>query len=184
VDVVALKSSAASITPVTIDLNGDGQIDYSQLLMDVTGDGIADRTAWVGANDGVLVCDKNQNGQITDASQYAFSRYGGATDLSGLAAGFDSNKDGAFNAADSRFSEFAVWQDANQNGISDAGEVLTLSSLGITSIALDAHIVSQVRADGVEVLGISKATLNNGQTLLVEDAKFSFSSPSSSVCRT
>jgi Bacterial Ig-like domain len=181
VDVVALKSSAASITPVTIDLNGDGQIDYSQLLMDVTGDGIADRTAWVGAHDGVLVWDKNQNGQITDASQYAFSRYGGATDLSGLAAGFDSNKDGAFNAADSRFSEFAVWQDANQNGISDTGEVLTLISLGITSIALDAHVVSQVRADGVEVLGISNATLNNGQTLLVEDAKFSFSSPSSSV---
>jgi Bacterial Ig-like domain len=181
VDVIALTASSASITPVTIDLNADGQIDYSQLLMDVNGDGVADRTAWVGASDGVLVWDKNQDGQITDASQYAFSRYGGATDLSGLAAGFDSNTDGIFSRADARFSEFAVWKDANQNGLSDAGEVLTLSSLGITSIALEAHLVTQVRADGVEVLGISSATLGNGQTLLVEDAKFTYAPSSSSV---
>jgi hypothetical protein len=174
VNVVALTTSAVSITPVTIDLNGDGQIDYSQLSMDVNGDGLADKTAWVGANDGVLVWDKNANGQVIDASQYEFSRYGGTTDLSGLAAGFDSNPDGVFDNLDARFAEFAIWQDANQNGISEVGEVLNLDSLGITSIALNADLVTEVRADGVEVLGLSKATLDNGKTLLIEDAKFSY----------
>jgi Bacterial Ig-like domain len=181
IDVVALKSTALSITPVTIDLNGDGQIDYSQILMDVNDDGVADQTAWVGANDGVLVWDKNHDGQITDASQYEFSRYGGATDLTGLAAGFDSNRDGVFSAADTSFAEFAVWKDTNQNGVSDAGEVLTLSSLGITSISLEPQLVTQVRADGVEVLGISNAVLTNGQSLLVEDAKFSYTPGAGSI---
>ena len=39
----------------------------------------------------------------------------------------DSNHDGKLNAADAKFAEFKVWQDINQDGISEAGEVRSLA---------------------------------------------------------
>jgi hypothetical protein len=174
VTVVALISTATSITPVALDLNQDGAIDYSQINMDVNGDGVLDRTAWTGAQDGVLVWDQFHNGQVVSSSQYAFSQYGGATDLSGLAAGFDTNHDGLFDASDAKFSEFAAWQDSNQNGVSDAGEVLSLASLGITSINLVSDGTLHSPSAGVQVLGQSHATLANGGQMLVDDAKFTY----------
>ena len=42
-------------TPVTLDLNGDGQIGYGHVVQDVDGDGQTDLTAWTDAQDGVLV---------------------------------------------------------------------------------------------------------------------------------
>jgi large repetitive protein len=155
-------------------LNQDGAIDYSQINMDVNGDGVLDRTAWTGPQDGVLVWDQFHNGQVVSSSQYAFSQYGGATDLSGLAAGFDTNHDGLFDASDAKFSEFAAWQDSNQNGVSDAGEVLSLASLGITSINLVSDGTVHSPSAGVQVLGQSHATLANGGQMLVDDAKFTY----------
>jgi Bacterial Ig-like domain len=181
VTVVALEAAPVSITPIAIDLNGDGAITYSQVSFDVNSDGAVDRTAWVGANDGVLVWDKYQDGMVTNASQYAFSQYGGATDLQGLAAGFDSNNDGVFSAADAKFQEFAVWQDANQNGSSDAGEVITLSSLGLTSIDLASNNITSIPAAGVQVFGQSSATTSNGSKVLVEDAQFFYTTPVPSI---
>src|SRR5207245_11429610 len=49
-----------------------------------------------------------------------------------LAAGFDSNHDGVIDARDARFGELMVWQDANQNGRTDPGELTSLTDLGIT----------------------------------------------------
>ena len=41
--------------------------------------------------------------------------------------------DGA-NFADANFAQHQVWRDLNQNGVSDAGELFTLQSLGIPSL--------------------------------------------------
>lgn len=111
--------------------------------MDVNGDGRLDLTAWAGAQDGVLIWDKYADGLLHDNSQYPFAQYATAygngfdaqgkapTDLSGLAEAFDTNLDGLLNAQDAQFAEFMVWQDANQNGVSDAGEVRSLADWGI-----------------------------------------------------
>ena len=53
------------------------------------------------------------------------------------AGGFDTNHDGQLSSADANFANFAVWQDANSNGVADAGEVQTLTARGITSISLE-----------------------------------------------
>jgi VCBS repeat-containing protein len=164
---------AAGIGPVTIDLNGDGQIGYSQLEMDVNSDGVLDTTAWVGAQDGVLVWDRYQDGQVHDASQYAFT--GGMTDLQALAARFDTNFDGVFSASDAAYADFAVWQDANQNGSSDAGELISLEQLGITSIQLQSDGAQSTPAAGVMVQGQASAAMADGSTLLIHDVLFSYS---------
>jgi hypothetical protein len=142
--------------------------------MDVNGDGVQDRTAWTDATDGVLVWDKLGDGVVHDNSQYAFSQYGGSTDLEGLAVAFDTNQDGTFNAMDALFAQFAVWQDANQNGVSEAGEVQSLTELGLVEIHLSSDGVQRQPADGVVEAGRTTATLANGTTVLVADAMFAY----------
>jgi hypothetical protein len=144
----------------------------------VDGDGHLDQTAWAGAQDGVLVWDKLGDAKVHDNSQYAFSQYGaaGSTDLQGLAAGFDTNHDGVFNAADAQFDEFKVWQDANQNGVSDAGEVRSLADLGIESINLTSDGVVRTPAEGVTEAGQTTATATDGSSVLVSDAGFAYNS--------
>ena len=163
-----------SVVPIALDLNGDGQIGYGHVTMDVNGDGVQDRTAWTDATDGVLVWDKLGDGVVHDNSQYAFSQYGGSTDLEGLAVAFDTNQDGTFNAMDALFAQFAVWQDANQNGVSEAGEVQSLTELGLVEIHLSSDGVQRQPADGVVEAGRTTATLANGTTVLVADAMFAY----------
>jgi hypothetical protein len=170
--------------PVVIDMNRDGELTYTSVALDVNGDGHLDQTAWAGSADGVLVWDKFADGQVHNNSQYAFAQYKttpnadgtAVTDLQGLAAGFDSNQDGVFDAKDAKFAEFKVWQDANQNGVSDAGEVRSLADVGITSINLTSDGVQRTPATGVTEAGRTTATATNGSDVLVADAAFEYSS--------
>jgi hypothetical protein len=164
----------ATVTPVTLDLNGDGQIGYSQIKMDLNRDGILDTTAWVAAQDGLLIHDIYGDGSVRENSQFAFARHGGETDLQGLAAQFDSNHDGVLDAKDSQFGEFAVWQDTDQDGVSDAGEVKTLADLGITALQLNSDGVQRTPETGVTEAGRTTAQLANGSTLVVADAAFNY----------
>jgi hypothetical protein len=171
---------------VVIDLNRDGELRYGQVTMDVNGDGLLDATKWAGAQDGVLVWDKYADGLVHDNSQYAFAQYAttyangldangkAPTDLSGLAEAFDSNQDGVFSAADAKFAEFKVWQDANQNGVSDAGEVRGLLDWGITSINLSSDNIVRTPTAGVTEAGRTTATATDGTSLLVSDAAFDY----------
>ena len=165
-----------TVAPVVIDINRDGVLSYSQAVIDVNRDGQLDHSAWVAPQDGVLVWDKFHDGQVRDASQYVFSQGQGQTDLQGLAAQFDTNRDGVFNAQDAKFSEFAVWQDRNQNGVSDAGEVRSLADVGLTAIRLQSDGVARQTAPGVHEAGRSSATASDGSSVLVGDVGFAFTS--------
>ncbi len=173
---VAITVTDVALAPVVIDLNRDSAISYSHVVMDVNGDGVMDSTAWAGAQDGVLVWDKFADGQVHNSSQYAFTQYGGNTDLQGLAAAFDTDRDGKFNAQDAKFGEFMVWQDANQNGVSDAGEMHTLAALGLTEIKLTSDKVLRTPADGVTEYGQTTATAADGTQVLVADVGFEYTS--------
>jgi hypothetical protein len=170
--------------PVVIDLNRDGELAYADVVMDVNGDGHLDQTVWAGSSDGVLVWDKFADGQVHNNSQYAFAQYkttanadgSAATDLQGLAAAFDTNQDGVFDAKDAKFAEFKVWQDANQNGVSDAGEVRSLADVGITSINLTSDGVQRTPAAGVTEAGRTTAVATDGSEVLVADAAFEYTS--------
>lgn len=164
----------ANVAPVVLDLNQDGVIDYASVVMDVNSDGVLDSTLWAGRKDGVLVWDKYHDGQVHNHTQYAFTEYGGSTDLEGLAAGFDSNHDGVLSAADDKFAEFKVWHDIDQDGVSDAGEVRSLADWGITSINLVSDGVVRTPVAGVTEAGQSSAQLADGSSVLVADAAFEF----------
>ena len=81
---------------------------------------------------------------------------------------FDGNGDGVLNRLDVRWREFAVWQDADGNGLSNAGEVITLDDIGITQIDLTSN--QQLRTvDGVTEFGQTHFTWADGRTGAVGD---------------
>lgn len=163
------------ISPIVLDLNHDGQLAYTNVLMDVTGAGVLSNLSWAAPSDGVLVWDKYGDGTIHDQTQYAFGDPAeGIGDLQGLANKFDSNDDGAFNASDAQFSQFQVWQDKNSDGLVQTGEMQSLSDLGLSSLNLTSDGVKTTPATGVEEIGKTTATMVGGQSMLVADATFSY----------
>jgi hypothetical protein len=97
----------------------------------------------------------------------------GSTDLEGLRQQFDSNRDGMLTSADADFARFGVWQDANGNGVTDAGEFHSLSELGIVSLNLASDGISYTAAGGdVVVHGESSYTKADGTSGAVADASF------------
>ena len=124
----------------------------------------------------MLVWNKFGNGVVTDMSQYAFTTYGGNTDLEGLRAGFDSNADGVFDLSDAKFAEFGVWQDANGNGVADLGEFKSLIDLGVKAIHLSSDGIVREPSTGVTEAGQFVVEMADGQTAKGADASFSFQS--------
>ncbi len=165
------------VDPLVLDLDGDGvqlvHFDESQVVFDVDADGYLENTGWVSAGDGILVHDKNQDGQINDIKETISEYYvQGVTD--GLAAlkTLDENHDGMFNTLDGMWQALRVWQDANQNGGTDEGELKTLDDWGIASISLDREETLRERLAGNPVLSRSVMQLTNGTVRQVAAVDF------------
>lgn len=166
-----------SIPPIAIDLDGDGLEWSASILYDADYDGELESAAWVGADDGLLVLDRNGDGFINSRDEISFvdDLPGARTDLEGLAA-FDTNSDGIFDVADAAFDQFQIWQDSNQNGISEANELSSLAEAGIASINLTpTPSISANPAPGVNLINTSTYQRTDGSTSLVGDVRFSYS---------
>lgn len=165
----------ARLGPVVLDLDGDGveTVGWAQSAtrFDMDGDGVRDLTGWVGPHDGLLVLDRNRNGTIDSGAEISFTMdlEGAHSDLEGLAA-YDSNGDRRLDANDARFGEFQVWRDANRDGISQAGELLTLQQAGVASINLDARRTGQMPGTSVD-----NTTYANGQYTRIDGTQAALS---------
>lgn len=101
----------------------------SRARFDIDGDGRRQLLAWVGPDDDLLVYDRDGDRRISHRDEIAFVDYleNAKTDLEGL-AWFDQiaqggNEDGVLDARDAKWPGFGVWRDANQDGVSDPGEL-------------------------------------------------------------
>ena len=140
-------------------------------------DGKVENTGWVASTDGLLVRDLNGDGQINNGGEL----FGEGTVLAngkkakdGYAAlsALDSNLDGLINAKDTAFNQLGVWVDKNSNGITDAGELSSLTQLGITSIALNTTQSSEVNNGNLIGL-MGSYTTADGSTHTMGDVWFS-----------
>ncbi len=188
-------------SPLILDLDGDGvestNLDLDSVYFDIDSDGIRERTAWAGADDALLARDLNGDGLITSANElfgtgetysgggpsfniggnilltgpFALEqRYGSGFDKLGL---LDDNADGVVDANDAAFGELLVWQDVNQDGESDEGELLTLAEAGIESLSLTTTTVA-AEINGNYITQRSSFTTDTGDVRDVDDVWFQF----------
>ncbi|HEX8625649.1 MAG TPA: hypothetical protein VF782_11290, partial [Allosphingosinicella sp.] len=99
---------------------------------------------------------------------------GARSDLEALAA-LDSNRDRKIDATDLRFGELKVWVDSNRNGVTDAGELKTLTELNIASIDLASTPTQQkVKVGDNILLATGSFTLADGTVRSLGDAALAF----------
>ncbi|MBJ7380820.1 MAG: Ig-like domain-containing protein, partial [Polynucleobacter sp.] len=162
-------------TPIALDLDGNGVAYISKsagVTYDYNHDGLAESTAWVAANDGLLAM-QNENGSLN----IVFSTQVGETDLQGLAKLYDSNQDGVLNSQDTNFAKFGVWQDLNSDGKVDAGEFQSLDNRNIVSLSLSSDGQVQMGINGdVIIFGDTTYTTADGKEYLAQDVAFGSSS--------
>jgi hypothetical protein len=168
------NTGKAYITPIALDLNNDGVSYLSQnagVAFDYNNDGVAESTAWVAPEDGLLA-----NQRADGSLNVVFSTQAGETDLEGLAKVYDTNFDAVFDSRDAGFTEFGVWQDANSDGIVQEGEFRTLADRGIVSLSLASDGVIRAAANGdVLIFGQTTYTMTDGSTGIADDVGFAVS---------
>ena len=167
----------AGITPIVIDLNGNGIQTVAradaQGAFDLFGNGKAVVSGWISGDDGFLAVDTNGNGKIDGINEL----FGGASKGDGFAklASFDSNGDGLVNDLDSAFGQLQIWRDANGNHQTDAGELMGLADAGVASLTTSFTELPQLDAQGNLHLERSTATLADGQSVAMTDVYFNVS---------
>jgi hypothetical protein len=144
-----------SISPVLLTLGPNAfrltSIDGG-VRFDLDGDGTVDRVSWTAADsdDAFLWMDRNGNGVVDDGRELfgtftplSWTMFGPAAahGLDAL-AWFDLTanggvSDGWIDSRDRVFNMLRLWRDSNHDGLSQAGEILTLAQAGVTRISLE-----------------------------------------------
>ncbi len=179
--------------PVALDLQGNGlklSGPLPPVYFDLDADGVADHTSWtrVETHDGFLVLDRNANGKIDDGREL----FGIATPLllsNGwphhgyeVLAEFDDptlggNDDGVIDDRDRIFGHLQVWLDTNRDGVTQAGELHSLSALGIKAMSLAYYRNQQVDQWGNQFRWWSTIYFQDGSTSESADVFFNRKSP-------
>ncbi len=162
--------------PLVLDLGTPGIVytaahGSGSVYWDIDDDGFRERVGWIGPQDGFLAIDRNGNGTIDNNSELF-----GDQPVNGILNGFttlkvfDTNHDNRITAADAQFSSLKVWTDTNTDGISQAGELKSLTAAGITSINLNYR--ETFDAKGETVIRQDSTFIVNGAMRQVVDAWF------------
>ncbi|MDR1461215.1 MAG: hypothetical protein LBI78_06170 [Campylobacteraceae bacterium] len=163
--------------PLVLDLNGDSQVsfvelDKSNVFFDLNADSINKHTAWIDKNDGFLVYDENNNKKIDNINElFGNNVVDGFTDLQNR---IDSNSDGVINYQDENFNKLKVWQDKNQDGVSQKDELFALDELGITEIRTSNTIID----DNGQITRVTHegTFVRNGEEHYMADVVFEYDS--------
>lgn len=131
------------VDPVVLNFQKEAvstDVNYSFSYFDYNGDGFAENTAWISMGQGLLVLDRNGDGEINDGGELFGNQTiltNGKTAVDGYIAlaDLDTNKDKVIDAKDENWQDLRVWLD-NGDGISRADELKTMEELGIVSLSL------------------------------------------------
>lgn len=166
-------------SPLVIDMDNDGieltNLNTNPVYWDIDSDGFGEACAWVEADDALLAIDLNLDGVINNHGElFGTNIVDGFTVLSV----YDSNIDNVINSSDTDFNKILVWQDLNQDGISQSNELKTLTQAGISSISLNDSSVNY-QIEGNPVTHQSTVTMADTSTRTVVDAWFNYDNSNS-----
>jgi hypothetical protein len=145
-NVKSLRGKPTVVTPVIFAMSGTAWaqrvgdlVDSSKRVgFDLAGDHVTRQWPWVKDGMALLVWDPGHTGVIKDGRQLFGSRTWWIFFRDGYEAlsVLDDNRDGRLAGAE--LEGIAVWVDRNGDGVSQAGEELTLEEAGIESIGVRA----------------------------------------------
>lgn len=153
-------------SPIVLDLDDRNsfegvELGDSKVRFDLLGYGEKKETGWIRPSMGLLALDRNGDGVITSGRELfgegTLGQAGQRFSNGYLAlAEFDTNQDGILDAKDPIFNKLLVWRDVNVDGVSQAGELASLASYGISALSLSygpslRHGVPQVGANDVRL---------------------------------
>ncbi len=183
----AYERAKKRVSPLVFDLDGDGvetTAMTSGTFFDHRGDGFRELTGWVGSDDGMLVLDRNSDGFINSGlelfgDQTVLTNGSRATDGFQALQELDSNLDGKISASDTAWGSLRVWRDADSDAFTDAGELVTLDSLGIRSVSVQ-NVTPGLGVDGNnnDHRQTSSFERTNNSTGIVTDVWFNVNSSS------
>ncbi len=152
-------------SPIVVDVLGNG-FDLTNIAdgvdFDIDNDGTLERHSWTSVNtdDAWLALDRDGNGLIDSGKEL----FGNVTpqppppsgeEMQGFLAlamydgpGYGGNGDGKITRHDAIFDRLKLWQDTNQNGISESCELFSLPDLGLRKLDLDYRESRRVDAHG------------------------------------
>lgn len=165
------------ISPLVLDLDGDGVETISinrNVHFDHDGNGLPESTGWVGSDDGLLVYDRNGNGEADNGGElfgsYTVLQNGSKAANGFLAlAEFDSDRNEKIDAQDAIFSSLRIWRDLNLDGLTQAGEMFTLQEVGVAAMSTRYETSNKVDSQGNERRQIGAYTRTDGSTAQMHD---------------
>ncbi|NBO37209.1 hypothetical protein EBU99_01355 [bacterium] len=135
-------------SPLVLDFMPIGRPEFiaqerSNVKFDLMGTGKPQRTGWLKGHAPVaLLALPNAEGKVTSGREL----FGEATIIKATGkkardgyaalAQYDLNRDGVIDVKDSVYSKLVVWFDKNQNGVADAGELVSLKDAQVTAISV------------------------------------------------
>jgi hypothetical protein len=111
--------------------------------------------------------DANGNGLIDNVTELFGNRT--TSGFTALAV-HDANGDGRIDAADPVFAQLRLWRDADQDGVTDPGELKTMAELGIVSLSLaNAAPATPTAVGGNQIVRVGSFTRADGTSGNVAD---------------
>ena len=145
-----LKRLPRPVTPIAVPLENeltekDIHNRNASVVFDADGTGLPTRWTWLNDNAGWLVYDHSGRGRIESATQL----FGNVTFMMFWRNGYEAlatlDDDGDGVVAGRELRNLALWRDANGNGVSESGEVASLSNYGIRTL----HFAATTNEQGV-----------------------------------
>ena len=173
-------SPIVRLSPLVFDLDGDGIETVGTetgVQFDHNGNGYAERTGWIGPDDGLLAFDRDQNGNIDNGNELFGNHYrlnSGSLASNGFLAlaDLDSDSNKHIDSQDIAWDRLAIWQDLNLSGSVDPGELNSLVSHGIAKISLEYTRGKGLDWDGNDHREQGKYFRSDGSALPVTDVWF------------
>ncbi len=168
-------------SPVGIALTEGREIELilylsSKVSFDYSNSGTPQKTSWIGSKDAILAYDYDDSNMVDYASKIVLTSWckEAKTDFEAMLCAFDSNKDQRFDKQDTEFSKFYLWQDKNQNGVSEAGELTSLQEAGFGYIDFSIQEpVHGIMREEYGVLNTAELHWEDGRVTKAYDLNFS-----------
>ena len=166
--------------PLALDLGGNGILTTglnAGIHFDHEGDGFRELSGFINSEDGLLVLDRNGDGKINDGTELFGDNtrlLDGSRAMNGFAAlsELDDNKDGVIDRRDAIFDKLRIFEDFNQNGKADAGELFSLAEKKIFSLSLTYKNSQYIDKFGNGHWQFGSYTTESGETRTMTDVWF------------